>query len=1289
MTAPQQDKFDEEGLSAFEPIRVYDMPGVALNQILSGTGSINSLVRTVSDSASLSPRERRSVSDRIKDSIGRNAVTDTLVDLATNPFVILLALTSPITARQVAKAGGRLITGLPNSGISKRVIEMARAGNMLGLTNAVANRAVPAVMQFINKNFSTLMNDEVGMVHAPGSKIMEHLEKKYKRKVDTLDWTKFEKGELQDELRQLSAVVHSHLEGRDMQDFVRKTGVSRPPMRVRTEQGGEHWDVGRTGTLRIKLDELIQLESKDVLKSDRTLQLRDPTRDLKNLHDAWMQARKQNKTYFDIIDPTTNRSRTFKVPEKLEVHEDMFVQGQGERTLTRSIKAEDGAVFLPSVDAVPQGVQPRQIIEARETQRQWHDRGTYEAWLKSKYDGAAWEYAQGMQKFYRKRGYQMYGVEDAQNEAFAVAGHRFHLDTTKVQKLFEKISKGKDAPEELAFIDPEIRTMVRSGRMTRQQFESHLDKVVNLNLTNRYVPRNDFVEMAESGARIDPYSDEGMASRAGRISDPRNRTSGSLLLKESPVSKYFDPEDLEALERAVGRSTGLEAEMGVSREYFGETRQPVFLTMNSAKKVGRYARDTAGNYSLYLAKLPDDLKDLFASEVKRLNKERAKKTPEGDRLAEVRGLYRESTEGKRTGYTEDIRRTTEPPVGGFNARDLLDAAIVREAPEVAEFMENYLIPRMTGSAGTSIKSMMSFRAMQSAKASAKWLIDSPMLNWAKGDANSFAGRLHESLRQFAEMPTSMTDARAVTGGLAGWLYKSHLGLNMMSIVGQMLQTPSFVIPTIGWDAWSYGAKQAMKQMNGYMKERATLPLNISTEERMALRRKHFRLTNVDGRDVLGITDDILDSIDGSVMKARMNASRRPGMMEWALLEAPLRIFENAEVFNRITTGEAAQWKLRQATMRAPIVGGKFQRDVPAIERRSNVVGGALSEADQIEQYVGLINYGATPLNTPFSMASSTNPLFGTINLAISSIRQFLTFPMRSAMFPVTTSPILGGGTREFGFQKFGGQKLFDVNASVGDMFRLMGVGAVIYEVGKNLTGSDVSQQLAGQAIGDLPGRLLEGRVKDLLPPILDIPVDAITGVLQFDDQKLGDAVARVLPAGVAIQRLSRMLPALPDIPGIEIQKDYADWGSMQNGNVPIYRSNGSLVGYQSAVGTLMKGIGADLGRFKDEQEVTSFLIKNRERMVQMKTEYKNAMMSNSISKAKAVEAQFQKTFGIPLRVQGSEWKNAQKLQEETLMARQLERISKAAQPQYRYVLEDYSSQLSQPPDLPEEQDTGE
>lgn len=1268
--ATQETPFDEEGLARFEPIRMYDAPGVVLNQLLEGRGSLSLALRTLSDSPSLSPLERESISGRVKNAVGRSSVTDTLVDLVTNPFVLLLALTSPITAKHILRNGGRLVSSIPKGGFGKRVIDMARSNNLLGLTNSVNNRGILSVLQRVQKRMGDLVNQEADLVHVHGHKIVKHLEQKYKTTVSSLDPMDYAEGGLRDELRLLNAVTRGYHEGRDVANFSRTSAAGlRPSMKATMRNGTDKWNIGQQGNVHINLEEVFRSKKGAVSFKPAKVKFDDPTVDLKGMHETYMQARTNGASSFNY------KGGEFRVPPQFNLTETVMVKGTGPRQVTHEIADVMGAFQLPTPDAIPAGLPKYQVVSRQEGQRQWHGAGTYEQWLRNYAGGAGLEYANGIRDLYRQRWYTLTGKESAANEATALSGGRFQVDEDKVLKLYQHISKLKD-PTAFGLLDPELVKLVHKGKVSETEFRGYVRDLVERNMTNRYAPRNDFVEI-RNGKRIDPNSEEAMAQRLGAIKDPKNRTMGSAMAKKTPNAQHYDPEDLALLEAEFGPSQGLRAELKASNDYLRAAKEePTFLTMNSARQAGRYARESAGNIAMYIDPVPKDVMAIFNEEVRRLNKEAGLLDARG-RLkpgAGTKDTYRDPLGVGKTPRSmyDDIMGKGKggEPVGGFNISDLLEAGMLpgREAPETIQFMRDFMIPRLTGQPGMTMKNLTSYRALQAAKASADWLAKSPMFSWAN-DPNSLFGRARASMESFAQAPASMAAARAMSGGVASYLYKTHLSLNMFSVLGQMLQTPSFLLPTLGADAWWHGVKRAGQQLNAYAKERATMAPNISQAERRALLQKHIPLANVDGRDLLAITDDLLDSIDGNIIKSRLQSQRRPGMLEWALLEAPMKFFEKAEVFNRIVTGEATQFAMRRATLK-PGAGG-------IMSYRKGVVGGAVNEMDQIEQMVGFVNYGATPLNTPMALASPSNPLFGIINLASAPIRQFVTFPLRSMLYPFTVSPMLGGGTRSFGLGRFGGPS-WEINATVGDLFRIMGTGAVIYEVGKNMLGSDLSQQLGGQAITDYPQKILSGKVGDLLPPIIDIPLDAVTGILQFDDEKLGNTLARLVPSGVALQRLSYMMPKLPDLPGVEIQREYADWGAMrEDGTVPIYRSDGTLMEFRGGVGTILRGIGADMGRFKDDREAVAFLIRNRDRMVQMKSEYKNAVLANSFTKAKAIELEFKKAFGMPMNVQRQEWDNAIEAREKSLLARQLERLPNAFESQFQRILsQDYSSQLS-------------
>ena len=99
----------------FDPVRSYDKPGVILAQLANGIATTDSVRRVLFDPAALSPRERESFADKMKQAHGGNAVADTAIDVLTNPLVWLGVLTSVgggVAAGNLAK--GNRFFGAPS-----------------------------------------------------------------------------------------------------------------------------------------------------------------------------------------------------------------------------------------------------------------------------------------------------------------------------------------------------------------------------------------------------------------------------------------------------------------------------------------------------------------------------------------------------------------------------------------------------------------------------------------------------------------------------------------------------------------------------------------------------------------------------------------------------------------------------------------------------------------------------------------------------------------------------------------------------------------------------------------------------------------------------------------------------------------------------------------------------------------------------------------------------------------------------------------------------------------------
>ena len=96
----------------FESLRIYETPEVLLTQLLDDELTFGSIQRTLFRPSRLSPEERDSYVERLKraQGIDQNPLASTLVDVATNPFVWMLFVTSSPGAKVMAQ-GMRAFSG--------------------------------------------------------------------------------------------------------------------------------------------------------------------------------------------------------------------------------------------------------------------------------------------------------------------------------------------------------------------------------------------------------------------------------------------------------------------------------------------------------------------------------------------------------------------------------------------------------------------------------------------------------------------------------------------------------------------------------------------------------------------------------------------------------------------------------------------------------------------------------------------------------------------------------------------------------------------------------------------------------------------------------------------------------------------------------------------------------------------------------------------------------------------------------------------------------------------------
>lgn len=131
---------------------------------------------------------------------------------------------------------------------------------------------------------------------------------------------------------------------------------------------------------------------------------------------------------------------------------------------------------------------------------------------------------------------------------------------------------------------------------------------------------------------------------------------------------------------------------------------------------------------------------------------------------------------------------------------------------------------------------------------------------------------------------------------------------------------------------------------------------------------------------------------------------------------------------------------------------------------------------------------------------------------------------------------------------------------------------------------------------------------------------------------LGGALARVVPGGVALNRVVGVMPGLGAGVMGEMQKTTADWENpLEDGRVPVYKG-GRLVDYKTPTELVMRGLGVDMGRFNEPGSLDGYLVKQREEILAARHEYLRRLTGNDPGGAQQVAAAFQDKLGLPLTV---------------------------------------------------------
>lgn len=1190
---------DLEGLfEGLESKSFYDAPTLALSRLLEGNLSWDTWKKTFFEQGALAPAERSAYTDRLKTALGGTSVGDALVDIATNPFVWFTFLTTPAGGTAL-KQGGRMFssalssTGKDFVGWAANNQSVMRTLGLLGLDTILMGTYMGPMLNWLGTKRAGLVEEIGESLVAPSRAYLEQLGRKFGTQIDRLDpahvRNRSARAQMESDLRVLGAWMEGF--GRNVE------GVSSSPQRlVEVRFGSQKVFMNRGDAYRLK--ELAEESTKDASLAKELELGKGPSRDLK----IWVENSKGG-----------------------------LKQGQFKGGLW---KRKDRVEVLTNNERV--GINRRQSKSTA-----LFGDGTADALEQELKDRGLWDIAQKARRSREEWAVKLYGNEDVwrekgvfQADKSKVLRHfsQAAVDAERNPQLMEEIlggvrefddaiwfSKSKDLGSK-SFVE-----LFRKGgfrEKSRAKFENAMVKAIERRFsgvgTGGHVPMGtsttDFVDSAGRVVDdIDPV-------RAGLM---RN---GGVDRVNRNVQVTWHMDDLQALRSDLSHlSVNDEVFKGMvdanEKAVIGTGEYRRVKRLDFSRGMHSFAHRSANQYLFNVMPVADDgfnvFEEMLATPIGRDGKGiRSRRmglslgvasdadNVAGNPFARGEGAVDLSEMSEvATDAASVIRRLEETAPGGATVSDFLDMGIrglqkVGKG-DIAEFLEHVALPRIRGE--MPVRNMITMQAIVKARQASRFLADSAV-GKALSSNSDFGRRTMEWLKDYGERPVRFNDAAGFLHGTAGLLYSSHMGLNVPTLILNLTQ------PFLNAGAWmGYGNilrsyKDAFEGMGRYANWRMTTKaLRLPIAERRA---KIRELLDPDG--ILQLSDDMLDTLDRP-----FTTGATPGKFKTAL-DVTLKAFEKTEWVNRLVTYNGLRRLFEQT-------------HGPMSNWTGDVMRSFRSDATHM---LAQTQFTSTMMSTPtmFQGGGFTGNLF-----ANPLMRMFKTFPTRTLTSLASTSRILGHGRREFMGREFNLGPL----SGLYDLGRMVGAGAVIYEVGK-LGSLDLSRGLAPLTQVDSLGLgdLAYDRDLQLIstPPALSIPFDMIKGLYEGDVDSLRDAAYRMAPGGIGIRRLFEAMPSVPVVGGL-LQKRYADWGNIQpDGSVPIRDATGRTIEAPNALETIARGIGFDFTKLNGRSTVMDYMSSNRDAYNQARYQALRAMRAGDMAKSLQIQNEFKARTGIPLKV---------------------------------------------------------
>ena len=1238
----------------FDPIRSYDKPAVIISQLANGIATTDSVSRVLFDPASLSPRERETFVQRMKDLYGGNAVSDTVIDVFTNPFVWLGMLTmgtGGVAARNLAVGRRFFAGGTGGHWAGKMGVENFPILRQLGLTSGATDsigRKIAPLAQVLARKTDDTSRKLVGVIEPELRGLLERVGRKHNVRLNSLDPDLAPNQAVARDLRDILDVLDIKRLAFDRERSekviaARSTAPARHFVRIRADPTNPANKKLRT----VEVDQDTFDGLKEAFRGDtkRTLSRLNPEK-AALLKRIVVGTRRE-----DIagLGPTEVPETAYDLMERVGVDALRVKLGANPKRVDPTRDPE--AVFIDPASNLAGGVKPTFTRITRP--RYVADDEAIESVVR--------EFDLGRFMEAENKLYLAGKVLVAGNEAeFARTGN-FVIDRDKVLRLaqgqlMEMRSSNQltesgvltaDGQETLRALltDDVASSLIRASKRskggvklgsTAKEIEDVVVEAMSEGFMDpNYRPRNTVEARDATGARIayNPYTGKVAGEETQGIgARPTGRTFARTRTTEVP----WDPDDLRRIADRFGGTDQIEELIAEQRARVqGQiANQNFYRTMRLRPDIAadKYVSSTARDYAYYAMDAATDpmvrvtLKDFVPAASNVRYPGPTGRRERGGVVATTRSLE---------GVPEEQR-----PAGGYNLAMLIDTELRSTATErpgdkySSNLWRKHILPAITGirplDDGTHIAVAGQIRQGVERLANSRFM----KAIEAKG---GHSGRFVTDMRRWATDSTGMEFMPM--GAITRSLYVSHMGLNLGTVLVNMLQ-PLQSVHQLGFNNTVNAYGQSIEMIGNYIQERVKLGLRPTADARNAAMQRAFK-RSFGGQDVdLTQIADISSTFD-MLERSGYGARIEVGNPKFRFLEMMMKPFQLSETLNRTVTANAVLNAYQRANR---VMGDDFYR-------------AQLDATQAVQQF----QFGTNPINRP--------SLFYAPVLREPAFRQFAQYGIRS-FANLFTVPAMMGGTRSFAGREVSGK----LGTTLVDTARLMAVSAVTYEVFKSALGVDVSRGLAF-GMTDLVGgqQALSGdEPKVYVPPVVDIGFDAVKLLATQDVEILKDIAPRVLPGGIALSRALGSMGPSETLQALGLQKTYADWSQAQGGMVPVFKSDGRFVGQYPTSDVVLKSFGADLGRFGNPQEVSQFLLKNRDAIREGRRQYIASVLGNNLQAAGKVKREFERRFGMPLTVTQEQLKQAIKVREESVVGRTLESIDKTARDVYRQSVEEYA-----------------